>query len=81
MPMRCCKASIGSGGLPEYVGHAPRVVTEGNPFWTGWTHAPALAGEGDQIVLALVTVRAGKTMREDAAIEITAKRALNIRRR
>ena len=55
-------------------GHAP-VVARG-------AHATALAGVGDQeIVLALVAVDAGKAMRENAAFEIAAEGALDMRRR
>ena len=55
-------------------GHAPGVARG--------AHATALAGVGDQeIVLALVAVGAGESMRKDAAFEIAAEGSLDMGRR
>ena len=52
--------------------HAPRIA--------GRAHAPPLAGPGDdKFVLTLVTPGAGKTVGEDAALEIATEAALDIR--
>lgn len=63
-------------------GHAPGVVTEGNPRGAGGAYATTFAGVGNQeIVLALVAVRSGESMCKDAAFEIAAKCALDMGRR
>ena len=55
-------------------GHAPGVA--------GGAHATTLAGVGEEeIVLALVAVGAGESMRKDAAFEIAAEGSLDMGRR
>lgn len=49
------------------------------PGFAGGAHATALAGVGDQeIVLALIAVRSGESMRKDAAFEIAAEGSLDM---
>jgi hypothetical protein len=58
-----------------------RVTSSGDRDVARGAHATTLAGVGDQeIVLALITVSAGKAVGEDGAFEIAAKAALDIRR-
>ena len=59
------------GEMRSGLDHAPGVA--------GRAHAPALAGVGDEkVVAAFAAAGAGKTVGEDAAFEVAAKFALDI---